>query len=272
MGFIKSETRIFLAALSSYTRIPVSYPDCFTTNELNKSIRYLPLIGIFVGAVGALVFSITYLICRDAAIAVIASLIATILTTGAFHEDGLADFADGFGGGWTKTRILEIMKDSHIGVFGTIALILILGIKILLLFKLALLLGGNTYIGHLEFGVLYTAAHSLSRAITVFMIRYMKYARTEDSSKVKSLVSGIGQFDLAFAFFTALLPLVLLTIYFHKPWIAFTILPLSFFTYYLTWYFKKWIGGYTGDCLGATQQLTEVLFYLVLTVLWNFTW
>ena len=121
---IKNEIKIFLTSVMFYTRIPCPSFIDHSEDYLNKATRYFPLIGIIVGTISFFIFWLSSLI-FNIYISVIFSLGAGILITGAFHEDGLADTFDGFGGGWTKDKILEIMKDSRIGTYGTISLITI---------------------------------------------------------------------------------------------------------------------------------------------------
>jgi len=254
---IKRELHIFLTALMFFTRIPV--PKNIGTADLNKSSRYFPLVGIIVGAIGALTYYGVFFLFKDPWIASLLSLSATLLVTGAFHEDGLADVADGFGGGWTKKRILEIMKDSRVGAYGVIALIVVLGLKVILVTKLTDAL------------ILYVAAHSVSRIMPVFFLRFMHYSREDDQSKIKPLATQISWWGLSTAIITGLLPLFIAVGVFHfNACLFLSVIPCGLLTLYLGWYFKKWIGGYTGDCLGATQQLNEVVFYLSVLALWRF--
>ncbi len=132
---MKNEIRIFFTALMFYTRIPCPASTDHSPEYINKATRYFPFIGWIVGAISFLVFALFSLL-FEIEIAVVFSLVAGILTTGAFHEDGFADVFDGFGGGYTKTKILEIMKDSRIGAYGGIAISLLLVLKILVLSKL----------------------------------------------------------------------------------------------------------------------------------------
>jgi adenosylcobinamide-GDP ribazoletransferase len=254
---VKKEIRVFLTALMFFTRIPV--PKNPGVADLNKSSRYFPLVGIIVGLLGALTYYGAYFLFKDPWIASFLSLGATLLVTGAFHEDGLADVADGFGGGWTKERILEIMKDSRVGAYGVIALIVVLGLKVILVTKLTDAL------------ILYVAAHSVSRIMPVFFLRFMHYSREDDQSKIKPLATQISWWGLFIAIITGLLPLVIAVLVFHfNVYLFLSLIPCGLLTLYLGWYFKKWIGGYTGDCLGATQQLNEVVFYLSVLALWRF--
>lgn len=257
---MKKEVRIFLAALMFFTRIPVPQNNMA---DLNKAGRYFPLVGIIVGLIGAVVFAISALLFRDNTIAALLSSGATLLTTGAFHEDGLADVADGFGGGWTKARILEIMKDSRVGAYGVIMLIIVIGLKIALLSKL-----GNITI---TFGLIYVSAHAVSRIMPVFLLRFMRYAREEDTaSKSKPLANKMSGAGFLVAITLGIIPLVILSV-FTSVAVFLTLIPCGLLTLYLAGYFNKWINGYTGDCLGATQQLNEMMFYLSILLIWNYS-
>lgn len=256
---MKKEFRIFQAALMFFTRIPVLQNN---PADLNKASRYFPLVGIIVGMIGAGVFYISSLLFKDNTVAAFLSLGATLLTTGAFHEDGLADVADGFGGGWTKLRIMEIMKDSRVGAYGVIALIVIIGIKIALVSKL----GNNT----LTFVLIYISAHSVSRIMPVCLMRFMTYAREDDTSKSKQLATKISGAGFMLAIIIGLIPLAVLS-YYYNPFVFLSLIPCGLLTLYLAKYFNKWINGYTGDCLGATQQLNEIVFYLSMLALWNYS-
>src|SRR5258708_5864215 len=125
---IKKEFHIFLTAVMFYTRIPCPKWVDHSSEFLNKATRYFPLIGWIVGAFCfGTYYGLQYIYPIE--IAIIISMAAGILITGAFHEDGFADVCDGFGGGWTKQKILDIMKDSHIGAYGVIGLILLFLLK-----------------------------------------------------------------------------------------------------------------------------------------------
>src|SRR5258708_3410401 len=125
---MKKEWKIFLTAVMFLTRISVPKNIDHSAEYLEKSPKYFPVTGWIVGGISALLFLVfSRYISTD--IGVLASMIAGILTTGAFHEDGFADTCDAFGGGWTKEKILQIMKDSRIGAFGAIGLLAILSSK-----------------------------------------------------------------------------------------------------------------------------------------------
>jgi len=256
---VKRQLLIFLNAVMFYTRIPV--PSWMTHDEemLNKATIYFPVIGWIVGAVSALSlwgFSLLW----PWPVAVLLSMVVSILLTGAFHEDGFADVCDGFGGGWTKLRILEIMKDSRVGVYGVTGLVLMLGLKFALLqsFSLPQAL--------IALGI----AHPLSRFTALSFIYTHEYCREDALSKVKPLAKQLPFFDLLLAGVFAAFPLVLLILWQVQAFYLGVILPLILVKWYLGRYFQKWIQGYTGDCLGATQQVAELAVYLYLSGLWKF--
>jgi adenosylcobinamide-GDP ribazoletransferase len=226
---------------------------------LNKASIYFPMIGWIVAGVCALSlwgFGLLW----PWPVAVLLSMVVSILLTGAFHEDGFADVCDGFGGGWTKERILEIMKDSRLGVYGVTGLGLLLGLKFLLLQSfdlpqavLALLL-----------------AHPLSRFVALSFIYTHEYCREDALSKVKPVAKLLSFRDLSLAFTFTLLP-VGVVIWLEGNWIYLGLaLPLLLLKGYLGRYFQRWIQGYTGDCLGATQQVAEITVYLYLSAVWKF--
>lgn len=278
---IKKEWKTFLTAVMFLTRLPVPRNIDHKPEYLQRSPKYFPLIGWIVGSISAGVFLIfSKYISTD--IGIMASIIAGILTTGALHEDGFADVCDGFGGGWTKEKILLIMKDSRIGVFGGIGLLSMLGSKFLLLqempaFKPELIHPGSSIISStipavsLLFNYRYfiiglIAAHSLSRLMPVLVIQGAVYASDPDMSKAKPLANTkLKTGELVLAILFALAPFAMLPV--HFLWV---ILPVLYTTYAMLKYFKRWIGGYTGDCLGAIQQVTEIVFYLGFVIVWRF--
>jgi adenosylcobinamide-GDP ribazoletransferase len=259
---MKKQLNIFLTAVMFYTRIPCPSWIDHSEDLLNKATIYFPFIGWIVGAFGALIYYGTAQI-LPLDIAVLISMIATILMTGAFHEDGFGDVCDGFGGGWTKEKILTIMKDSRMGAYGVIGLIMILGIKFLAL-------KSCISISYVVFSLL--IAHPLSRTVAVWMIFTMDYARENDADgKAKPVAQKLGFSEFMIALLFGLLPLSIGAFYEQNPFILTAILPLFLLKKYLEKYFIKWIGGYTGDCLGATQQIAEVVIYLSLLIIWKFS-
>ncbi|ESU22874.1 cobS protein [Flavobacterium enshiense DK69] len=264
---MKKELHIFFTALMFYTRIPCPKDINHDPDYLNKASRYFPLIGWIVGAVAFCAYSVfDYLIAPE--IAVLFSMIASILVTGAFHEDGFADVCDGFGGGWTKEKILMIMKDSAIGAYGAIGVVLLLLTKFIstdLLLKNAEMSSLNPY---LVFLLLFITAHSISRLAAVSIVFTHQYSREDASSKSKPIAQKFTWREVTGAFFFGLLPLLVLSCF---QWqLLFALIPVFITRFFLVRYFQKWIHGYTGDCLGATQQVCEVVFYLSTIAIWKF--
>ena len=201
------------------------------------------------------------------AIAILLAMVASILLTGAFHEDGFADVCDGFGGGWAKEKILLIMKDSRLGTYGVVGLILLMGLKFAALMQL--FTETFIYTDVITIIGLFVVAHSLSRFAAITVVFNHSYARIEES-KASGAVEKGKPVNLILAGVFTLIPLVALTCYLAQPLLLMIILPVLLFSLYLGAYFKKWIGGYTGDCLGAVQQLTEVTVYLSYILIWKF--
>ncbi|MEO7977435.1 adenosylcobinamide-GDP ribazoletransferase [Flavobacterium sp.] len=264
---MKKELHIFFTCLMFYTRIPCPKKIDHNPDYLNKATRYFPLIGWIVGSISFLVFYISSLF-LSIETAVILSFIASVLTTGAFHEDGFADVCDGFGGGWTKEKILTIMKDSAIGAYGAIGLVLLFLLKFKLLSESISLYQINTTIGLSQIYLLFVSAHALSRLVAISIIFTHEYSRDDASSKSKPIAKKHSWKEVFGSFFFGLLPLFVLSYFQYK--ILLVLLPIFLTRYFLARYFQKWIDGYTGDCLGATQQVCEVIFYLSLLFLWKF--
>jgi len=254
------------------TRIRVPSTMDHRPEYLQQSPRYFPLIGWIVGGLSLLTFlAVSKFFSEN--IALLASMIAGILTTGAFHEDGFADVCDGFGGGWTKEKILVIMKDSRLGTFGVIGLIAMLSAKFMLLRELpkftppAIGATMNPLVNYRIFIGIVLTAHALSRYAAMTMIQQYDYVSDSDTSKSKPAVSQrLSPGSLLVATLFALLPLVLL-----PPAFLLTLVPVAIARYFLGAYFHKWIGGYTGDCAGAMQQVTEIVFYLSCIIIWPYS-
>jgi adenosylcobinamide-GDP ribazoletransferase len=238
-----------------YTRIPLFFKIEYTREAARNATKFLPVIGWIVGGSSALVFYGSIYI-FPVSVSIILSMITSILITGAFHEDGLADVCDGFGGGRTKERKLEIMKDSHIGAYGVIGLILAL------MFKFALL--NEIYFKILPFIII--SAHSLSRFAAISIMNTHQYVRKNEESKVISVIKKISIPELVFASICGVLPILLFQNYLY----FLLVIPVLITSWLLGIYFKKQIGGYTGDCLGAAQQICEIVFYLSFLVLWKY--
>ncbi|NAS30307.1 adenosylcobinamide-GDP ribazoletransferase [Flavobacteriaceae bacterium R38] len=252
---MKKEIHIFFTALMFFTRIPCPKWVGHSPDYLSKSAKYFSLVGIIVGSIGALVFYVSSFI-FSTSIALLLSMTATIYATGAFHEDGFADVCDGLGGGWTKEKILLIMKDSRLGTYGVIGLILILLLKFTAL--------GEINPVYIPAAII--AGHSLSRFIATTLIFTHPYVRDTDDSKAKPAAKDITLTMVIISGFFGVIPLLL----FKTPIVFLTLTPMYLSKMFLGVKFKKWLGGQTGDCAGAVQQLSEVIFYLSLIALWKF--
>ena len=264
---MKEELQIFFTAVSFYTRIPVPSLLPYKTAYSNQSTRYLPVIGWIVGTFSFCIFFLSgYLF--NSSIAVLLSVAASILLTGAFHEDGFADVCDGFGGGYTKGEILEIMKDSRLGTYGVTGLIVILTLKFLALQQLAGVAGTNPFILLL---LLLVVPHTISRFTAISLIYYYPYAGSMDSNKSKTATENPDKKNLWIAALLAIIPLAWLMISTNKPLLAIVIVPLYLQKILMGKYFNRKIGGYTGDCLGAVQQVAEILCYLTFIAVWKFS-
>ena len=268
---MKKEVRIFFTAMMFLTRLPVPRFTDHSPDYLERSVKYFPLIGWMVAGISGLTFLIfNKYISEDIAIA--ASIIAGILTTGAFHEDGFADVCDAFGGGWTKEKILMIMKDSRLGSYGVIGMMSILLCKFLLLKELPKFTPDlhapslNIFYNYRYFILTLFAAHGVSRLMPVLVMRYFDYVTDPDGSKSKPVASRKPSIlFLVVPTVTALLPFVFMSWQF-----LLAIIPVVYVAFNLAKYFKKWIGGYTGDCLGAIQQVSELCFYLGMIIIWRY--
>ncbi|MDD5175316.1 MAG: adenosylcobinamide-GDP ribazoletransferase [Sterolibacterium sp.] len=245
------ELEYFFAALRFFTRLPVPAWVGHSQDQLDHAARYFPLVGVIIGGIGAAVTLLAALV-LPMSLAVLLGMAATILATGAFHEDGFSDSCDGFGGGWGKAQVLLIMKDSRLGSYGAI------GISLLLLAKWnALVELDDEYLAS-AFALVIIAGHSVSRLASTLLIRALDYVREDESAKSKPLARRMSVGEVLLAAVFGLAPCALL------PWqdtlVALVIVVLT--TWLAARYFVRRIGGYTGDCLGAAQQVTELAFYL----------
>ncbi|WGQ11402.1 adenosylcobinamide-GDP ribazoletransferase [Pedobacter gandavensis] len=259
---MKEELRIFFTAMMFYTQLPCPKWVDHNPDYMNKSTRYFPLIGWLVGGLSFLVFWLSNFLFGPE-IAVILSLAAGVYITGSFHEDGFADVFDGFGGGWTKSKILDIMKDSRLGTYGVVALIFLFGIKYLALQKVA---------GHLQSPYLllliFITYHSLARLTAIQLTFTSKYSREDESSKSKPIAKSYSYKEVIGAYVFGLAPLAVLTTIHWQ--LIFVLVPLILLYLISQRYFNKWLDGYTGDCLGAVEQYAEVITLLTFLVIWKF--
>lgn len=245
------QLRLFFIALQFFTRLPIPRWVGFEPGWLRHAARYFPAVGIVVGAVTAVVYMLSIWIWPQT-VAVLLSTISGIYLTGAFHEDGFADACDGLGGGNTPERVLEIMKDSRIGAYGAIGIGLMLALKCVVLSSLPIYAVAMALL----------AAHPLSRLVSTALIWRLSYAKAD--GKAKPLAQPMSASEFGIAAVTASLPAVAICAVGWLSWQAIVAgsIAMVVATLWLTGLLLRRIGGYTGDCLGALQQVAEVVFYL----------
>jgi len=260
------QIRLFFIALQFFTRLPIPAWVGFEASWLQHASRYFPLVGCVVAAIAAAVYWAAALV-LPAPVAAVLSTAASIYATGAFHEDGFADTCDGLGGGLSgpehRERVLEIMKDSRVGAYGAIGIVCMLAAK---LSSLAML-PPQAAIATLFL------AHPLSRLAATSLIWKLEYVRGE--GKAKPLAQQMTSAEFAIAAATTLLPAaVLLAAGLTSPAaVTGAVLAALAAALWLGRKFVRRLGGYTGDCLGAVQQVAEALIYMtVLATLGHGAW
>ncbi|MCT4613813.1 MAG: adenosylcobinamide-GDP ribazoletransferase [Marinifilaceae bacterium] len=250
---IHDELVCFAVSVMFYSRIPMPRIKNYKDDYARNSIRYFPLVGYIVSLISVFVFYLCNLV-FSIELALLFSMISMILTTGAFHEDSFADFCDAFGGGYTKEKILDIMKDSTNGTYGTVGLIALLSCKFLLLREIGQDLIFVIIVGNV-----------LPRINSVFLSKSLTYVSKKETAKSTAIVKTIGVDSVVIASLIAYSSLLLIDYKYIIP-----ILVTQFISFFLFQsYVKKKIGGYTGDVLGALFQISELMFYLIYLVLKN---
>ena len=247
---IKKEKALFLLALSFFTRIPIHFSTEITPEQLNKASRYFAMVGLLIGFICSLVYlvSIEYL---PKSMAVLIAMATSLFITGAFHEDGWADVWDGFGGGWSIKQKLIIMKDSRLGTYGATALVIILLLK----FQSLMALSSPV--------VALILASTLSRVVATSLIYNMPYVTLDADSKVKALAQELSTNNLIVLLVTG----SVVSLWFLPLGECILLLLILFiFRALLAHWFNRQLGGYTGDCLGAAQQSSEIIIYLSLLI------
>lgn len=246
------------AALVFFTRLPFWRLKAFQvpSEYFSQVINYWAVVGWLTGGVMAANLWLSSLF-LPYSIAIIIAILSRLLITGALHEDGLADFLDGFGGGNTKERILAIMKDSHIGTYGVLGLILYFLLFYTLISQLSL-----------EWAICsILIADPLCKYISSQTTRFLPYARTAETSKSKTVYAKTSLMAFILSSVSGLLPLVLIP---DLRFLLAIILPVITFAG-LVMLMKKKIEGYTGDCCGAIFLLCELSLYLgIVIIYYNF--
>ena len=241
-----------LAALTFFTRLPFWRIREIPAEYFKHIVPYWPFAGWLTGGIMAGILWLTAQI-LPFPIAVLLALAGRLLVTGALHEDGLADFFDGFGGGTSRERILAIMKDSHIGSYGVIGLIFYFLLSSALLACLPLHLACMTIL----------AGDAWSKFISSQLINCLPYARKEEDSKAKVVYNRMSKGEFLFGLVCGTLPLLL---FLPMKFRIATVCPLIVLIG-LILLMKHKLQGYTGDCCGATFLLSELSFYLGVVIL-----
>lgn len=264
------QLRLFFTALQFYTRLPIPAWVGWQPEWLAQSARYFSLVGLVVGSISAGIWLLAALL-LPTSIAATLAVIAAVLTTGAFHEDGLADACDGFGAGGTVERILTIMKDSRVGAYGAIGVGLVLLLRVQLLANFPVILGAAVLV----------CGHIVSRTVAIALVAFHPYVGLSDrvagdsASKAKPAVMGMAMSDvwlcvlIAAALCAAMLCAAVLAGcgLMHYGFILAIASACSAITAWCAGaFFKQRIGGITGDCLGATQQVCDCVFALAFMV------
>lgn len=243
-----------LAAFIFFTRLPFWRIKDVPSDSFKYVVPYWPLVGWLTGGLMAL----TLWLCAHilpVTVAWVVAIVVRLLLTGALHEDGLADFLDGFGGGATREKVLSIMKDSHIGTYGVIGLI----VYYLLLMQMTVL--------PLEIlCLLVLCGDCWAKFVASQITNLLPYARKEEDSKSKVVYSRMRIWEICIALVAGVLPAILLLP--MRFWIALLFpVPVLLLLYFLM---KRKIGGYTGDCCGALFMLCELSFYIGGLIIWKF--
>ena len=246
-ALVKAANRYFIA-LMFLTRLPSPKNLKWSDKELAASTPYFPVVGIVVGLIASLAWLLGYF-GWGSSIAAVFAVAAGILATGAFHEDGLADSADGIGGAFDIEKKLAIMRDSRIGTYGSVALILIILAKIFAL----------TQVAPASVPAFLITAHVVARWSSLPLIYNNIYVREQGTGKPFAATVTIERLVTASVF-------TLFCAVFCVQLKAIAVVLIAVITVLVSqWYLRRKLGGITGDVLGAVNSITELLIYLTLT-------
>lgn len=259
---LATELRVFATAVMFLTRIPVPRWVGHDPAWLARSTAYFPLVGVAVGLAGGLVVWLASSV-YPPAVAAALSTAATVWLTGAFHEDALADSCDGFGGGWDRDQVLAIMKDSRVGSYGAVGLALALITKVAAVASIA---GAD---GRFALRAL-VAAHVLGRWSSLPLIWGLPYVREGEGAKGRPFAASVtGPRLAAGSLITVAAVALALDVAVRPAAVAAALLAAALVTALAARYFRRRIGGMTGDCLGACNQMVELATYLLLALSWQ---
>ena len=249
MTRMREELAVFLLAVQFLTRLPVRSRHLYTEARLAAATRYHPLVGALIGAFSGGVFWLAHLV-FPASLSVVLAVAASLVATGALHEDGFADTCDGLGGGATRERALEIMRDSRLGTYGATGLGLMLAAKVL-----ALVAAPPETVPWLLI-----AAHAASRSSAVLALATGTYAR--DAGVAAPVADAVGRGSLALALATGAAAVCVPLAAAAPVAVLAGLGGLAAGHVAMRGLYERKLGGYTGDCLGAVQQTSELGMYL----------
>ena len=260
MSFALRQLGLFLCAVQFLTRLPTPALTGFEPDWISRSARYFPLVGLLVGGICAAVFWGASQLWTGALPALLAIGVG-VLVTGAFHEDGLADTADGLGGGLTRERALEIMKDSRIGSYGTVALLLALVLKVALLALIA-------QRGAWPAAAALLAAHALSRLAPLVVMRSLPYVSDAAHAKAKPIAEAVTGRGFGIGCLWSIPALALIWQAQGALGLIASLLLWAAALAFMLRLLRRRLQGFTGDTLGATQQVCELALYLGFALAW----
>ena len=252
---MKREWLAFLSAVQFLTRLPVPDPG-WEEGRLDRAVKWFPMVGVLVGALCAAAMLLAALI-APAPLIILIAIGLSVLATGALHEDGIADTADGLGGGRDKAHRLKIMKDSSIGTYGALALIFAFAFRFALYSELAPELT--------IFAVCLIAAHAFSRLAMAGIVWSLPYARDEATAKIAPLSGEATTSDRAIAAGTVLIVLIPMASIVGLGASAAAVILVALTLLGLRALYARKLGGWTGDTAGATQVIAETTFLLGVT-------
>lgn len=254
-----------------FTRLPLWRVCRVSADSFKQIVAYWPLAGLLTGGIMTAVYFLAMLSGCHAVIAILLAFASRLLLTGALHEDGLADFFDGFGGGRTREQVLTIMKDSHIGSYGMLGLILYILLWVSAIYALQQL--------NVNLLFVFFTCDIWSKWCASQIINLLPYARNEEDSKIKTKYERMSPAKFTAGFLFGAIPFLCMLAYnlFFAEYTTNSLIPLFaaavapvITVLLLSAYMKRRIGGYTGDCCGAMFLLCELSYLLILNCLWKF--
>ena len=256
------------AALMFFTRLPWWKLRRVLADSFKRIVGYWPVAGWVTGGVMTAIYGIALFFHLPVVLAILLVFTGRLLLTGALHEDGLADFFDGFGGGRSREQVLTIMKDSHIGTYGVLALVVYVALWVTSTVSLAQR-SANLPI------VLLLFADVWSKWSASQIVNLLPYARNEEDCKIKKVYDRMSARTFTVGLLFALVPMLGCVLFLKETpymalWICVTASVPNSVMVWLVQYMRRRIGGYTGDCCGATFLLCELSYFITLNTIWIF--